>query len=95
MEVADVLDLREGVERVPREVSRAGDEAVDFQAPIGVADRGLDAEVEDGKAVGELLAGREAVARRFGAGGDAEGLLFFGPLLFGGDVAFLRHGGGR
>ena len=63
VEIADVFELREGVEFFPREGLRMLDRAADFEAPFGERDLGFDPEIEDGKAGGEMLAGREAIRR--------------------------------
>ena len=78
-------------------VERGGfiNEAVERERPIGERNFGLHAEVEDGEAGGQLLPGREAAFGAVGAGAHAGGDLFFGPLLFGGDVALFGHGGKR
>src|SRR5205085_5932152 len=60
VEVAYVFELREGVELPPGEGARKLDEAADFEPPSGKIDLRTDAEVEDGKVAGEMLAGRQA-----------------------------------
>ena len=68
MEVAHVFELREGVEFLPGEGPWVLDQAADFQAPIARRNLRADAEIEHGKAGGEVLARREPVIaseRRF------------------------------
>jgi hypothetical protein len=63
VEIGDVLELREGVELLPGKRFRVLDQATDLEAPIGESDFRFDPEIEDGKALGEMLARRETIGR--------------------------------
>ena len=63
VEIGDVLELGEGVELLPGKRFRVLDRATDLEAPIGESDFRFDPEIEDGKALGEMLARREAISR--------------------------------
>jgi len=91
VEVARVLDLREGVELGPAEGGRMLDQPVDGERPLAERDVRLDPEVQDGKSARELLTGRQAVGRGDRAGPDPARLLLLGPPLLGRDVAVLGH----
>src|SRR5205823_13364868 len=63
VEIGDVLELRKSVELLPGKRLRGLDQATDLEAPIGESDFRFDPEIEDGKALGEMLARRETVGR--------------------------------
>src|SRR5204862_2397855 len=63
VEIGDVLELREGVELLPGKRFRVLDQATDLEVPIGESDSRFDPEIEDGKALGEMLARRKTIGR--------------------------------
>src|SRR5437868_13868300 len=56
VEIGNVLELRKGVEFLPGKYFRVLDQATDFETPIGQSDFRFDPEIENGKALGEMLA---------------------------------------
>lgn len=89
VKIADVLKLREGGELIPVECNGILDKAVDLELPFIERDFRMDAEIEHGPILNELLAGWEAI---LGAEG---GLLlashFSSPAFFARDEIFV-HG---
>jgi hypothetical protein len=63
VEIGHVLELREGIEVLPGKRFRVLDQSTDLEAPIGQSDFRFDPEIEDGKALGEMLARRETIGR--------------------------------
>lgn len=66
MEIGDVFKLWELVEFFPRECLRMLDEPSHFEAPIAERNLRPDAEIENGEAGREVLAGRETILRTRG-----------------------------
>ena len=91
MKVADIVDLRQRIELLPRKVGWPGDGTVDFEPPFRERDGRLHAEIEHREAVGQFLTRRQSIAGGGRARREPLRLLFLRPLLFGGDVAVLRH----
>src|SRR5262249_13954050 len=61
VEIGDVFELREGVEFFPGEGFRVLDQTTDFKVPMSQRDFRFDPKIENGKALGEMLARRETV----------------------------------
>lgn len=89
VEIAGVFELGQGGELIPIESDGVFDVAVDFQCPLVERNFRVNAKVQDGPVVDELLPGREAI---FGANG---GLLlaghFAGPAFLARDEIFLHN----
>jgi len=63
MEIGDVFELRESIEFFPGECLRIFHQPADFEAPIFQRDFWFNAEIENRKARGEMLARRKTLSR--------------------------------
>ena len=63
MEIGDVFELRESIEFFPGECLRIFHQPADFEAPIFQRDFWFNAEIENRKARGEMLARRKTPSR--------------------------------